>query len=92
MIDHHVVELACLHALGLLEQPDVNALVRAATPGSALESLVRELANASAALAIAASTPPPPGLRSRVLDAVGERSAGAGATHPSTATPSARSR
>ena len=73
MIDHHVVELACLHALGLLEQPDVNTLVRAAAPGSALEALVRDLSDAAAALAIAASAPPPPTLRSRVLAAVDDR-------------------
>ncbi|MFM8619465.1 MAG: hypothetical protein ACKOE8_12170 [Opitutaceae bacterium] len=70
MIDPHVVELACLHALGLLEQPDVNALVRAATPGSALEALMQDLTDAAAALAIAASNPPPADLRSRVLAAV----------------------
>jgi hypothetical protein len=70
MIDSHIVELACLHALGLLEQPDLNTLVRAAAPGSALQTLVRDLSDAAAALAIAASTPPPAALRSRVLAAV----------------------
>lgn len=75
MIDEHVVELACLHALGLLEQPDLKTLMRAAAPGSALEALVRDLSDAAATLAVAASKPPPASLRSRVLAAVDDPAA-----------------
>jgi hypothetical protein len=76
MIDEHGVELACLHALGLLDQTDATELGDAAGPGSPLENLVRDLSEAAAALALAASTPPPPALRSRVLAAIGSRPEG----------------
>lgn len=76
MIDDHGVELACLYALGLLDQTEAAELDNAAAPGSTLQNLVRDLSEAAAALALAASTSPPPALRSRVLAAIGSRAEG----------------
>lgn len=66
MIDEQAEEMACLMALGLLDDPGA-----AAAPGSELESLARDLAETAARLALAAAVPPPPALRSRILSAAG---------------------
>ena len=65
MIDEHGVELACLHALGLLDQTDAADLGEAAGPGSPLENLVRDLSEAAAALALGAGGAMPQALTTR---------------------------
>lgn len=74
MIDEQAEEMACLRALGLLDDDGDARLCRSAPPGSELERLARELAEAAARLAHAAAIPPPPHLRERVLSAAGRGS------------------
>ncbi len=61
--------MACLRALGLLDERSTGEFARLAPPGSPLGNLVRDLSEAAAALAFVAATPPPPDLRHRVLAA-----------------------
>jgi hypothetical protein len=69
MIDERGEEMACLRALGLLDEQSTGEFARIAPPGSPLENLVRDLSEAAAALAFVAAVPPPQDLRQRVLSA-----------------------
>jgi anti-sigma-K factor RskA len=77
MIDERQEELASLYALGLLEGVECVDFERALATDAELRSLVRELREASAALALAAPhATAPAALKSRVLTSIGATSAG----------------
>ncbi|MDP3070272.1 MAG: anti-sigma factor [Opitutaceae bacterium] len=68
MIDERHEELAALHALDLLEGAELAAFERALAADPKLQALVRELREASAALAhTAAAAPAPAALKARIL-------------------------
>lgn len=68
MIDERLDELACLHALGLLEGAELEPFLAQVGADPALRARVSELRAVSATLALAApSAEPPPQLRARVL-------------------------
>jgi anti-sigma-K factor RskA len=72
MIDERHEELAALHALDLLEGAEKSAFETALARDPALQRLVDELREASAALAhTAPAATPPPALRARLLAEIG---------------------
>ncbi len=74
MIDERQEELAALYALDLLEGADRAQFEAALARDPALQALVRDLRESSAALAhTAPAAPPPAALRERVLTSIGER-------------------
>lgn len=73
MIDERHEELAALYVFDLLEGAERAQFETALAGDAALQSLVRELREASSALAHASATPPPPALRARVLASLGDR-------------------
>jgi anti-sigma-K factor RskA len=71
MSDPHLEELAALHALDLLDEAGRRELLAAAARDPGTEQLVRELAEAAAALALdAPQVAPPPALKGAVLRAL----------------------
>src|SRR5687768_8074239 len=80
MIDERHEELAALHAFDLLEGSERAQFEAELARNPELQALVRSLRDASASLAHASTTPPPPELKQRVLASVAPRtSASAGA-------------
>lgn len=86
MIDERTEELASLYALDLLEDAERIAFENSLAPDPALQTLVRELRETTAAFALTApEAAPSPALRARVLAGIGSTAA---KTRPA-ATPSA---
>ncbi|MBI4624100.1 MAG: anti-sigma factor [Verrucomicrobia bacterium] len=78
MIDEHHEELASLYALDLLEGAELAQFEAAHAKDPALQKLVRELRESSAALAHLTQAPPPPAsLKARVLALVDAHGAAA---------------
>ncbi|MES2697825.1 MAG: anti-sigma factor [Verrucomicrobiota bacterium] len=73
MIDERHEELAALYALDLLEGAELAQFEAALARDPALQTLVRELRDASTALAQAASLTPPAALKDRVLASIADR-------------------
>lgn len=76
MIDETTQDLAALHALDLLEEPDRSVFQRRLDSDPDLRRLVDQLREAAASTALAAPTrAPSPALRARVLASVAARAA-----------------
>ncbi|HUB68389.1 MAG TPA: anti-sigma factor [Candidatus Methylacidiphilales bacterium] len=76
MSNPHLEELAALHALGLLDEAGRRELFEAAARDSETERLMREFAEAAAALAFAApQVAPPSHCKQKILHSVPGRSA-----------------
>lgn len=83
MIDETTQDLAALHALDLLEEPERSAFIRRLEADRALRRLVDQLREAAAGPALAGpALRPPPGLRERVLASVAAVARGETAAAP----------
>lgn len=71
MIDERHEELAALYVLDLLEDDDRARFETALASNPALQALVRDLRDASHAVAHTAATPPPADLKARLLASIG---------------------
>lgn len=86
MIDESTQDLAALHALDLLEEPDRSVFARRLASEPELRRLVDQLREAAAAPALAASArAPSPALRARVLASVAARAEQSASSAPASA-------